>query len=83
MGEFLPKTHITGDWYLNFSDAMPNIPVDYTWGYDWGTLAGSDCSEPEVCNIPENRACSQLYRIRMTVSLKAGERKAFCLSVCR
>ena len=42
MGEFYPNMHITGDRFLNFSDARPRDAVVKSWGYDWGRLSGSE-----------------------------------------
>ena len=41
MGEFFPKTYISGGRFLNFSDAASKIGVSSAWGYDWGKLSGS------------------------------------------
>jgi hypothetical protein len=41
MGEFLPKMFICDGRFLNFADAAARIPVNYTWGHDWGELTGS------------------------------------------
>ena len=42
MGEFYPNMHITGDRFLNFSDARAKDPVVKSWGYDWGRLSQSE-----------------------------------------
>ena len=42
MGEFYPNMHITGDRFLNFSDARAKDAVVKTWGYDWGRLSESE-----------------------------------------
>ncbi len=41
MGEFFPKMYICNGYFLNFADARSKLPVDYTWGYDWGKLSDS------------------------------------------
>ena len=42
MGEFYPNMHITGNRFLNFSDARPRDAVVKSWGYDFGRLSGSE-----------------------------------------
>ena len=42
MGEFYPNMYITGDRFLNFSDAHTKDEIIKSWGYDWGLLSSSD-----------------------------------------
>ena len=42
MGEFYPNMYITGDRFLNFSDAHTKDTEIRSWGYDWGVLSSSD-----------------------------------------
>ena len=42
MGEFYPNMYITGDHFLNFSDARAKDTEIKSWGYDWGLLSSSN-----------------------------------------
>jgi hypothetical protein len=42
MGEFYPNMYITGDRFLNFSDARAKDNIVKSWGYDWGRLSSSE-----------------------------------------
>lgn len=42
LGEFYPNMYITGDRFLNFSDAHTKNNEIKSWGYDWGLLSSSD-----------------------------------------
>lgn len=73
LGEFYPNMYITGDRFLNFSDARAKDTEIKSWGYDWGLLSSSDimtgfwakrCSETECrCISSGDTSYKFFYRL--------------------
>ncbi len=73
LGEFFPNMYITGDRFLNFSDAHTKDTEIKSWGYDWGLISSSDimtgfwakrCRDTEyVCRSSEDTTYKFVYRL--------------------
>ena len=81
MGEFYPNMYITGDYFLNFSDARAKNTEIKSWGYDWGLLSDSEimtgfwakiCDKPE-CNYYSNGDTAYKFFYRLCGERLCGD----------